>query len=1392
MEGVQLFVPMDRRRALGCAGALPERASGVVLFADVSGFSMLSAALARDLGPQRGAESLTGHLDRVIGTLAAAVHRFHGSVIGFSGDGITCWFDDSDAADDASARAAACALTMQQVVAALPSIATPSQERIEFGIKVALAAGPVRRLLVGDDDIQKLEVLSGATLTRMADAANNASRGEVVASREVIDRLDAASAAGIWRPSPAGPHLAVIEGLETHIADSPWSEVVDLADEPARPWIPLPVYERVHLRQGEFVADLRPVVSMFVRFTGIDYDDDAHAGSKLDAYVRWVQATIDHYGGHVLQLSVDDKGSYLYIVFGALQAYADATQRAVSAACQVRALPEDLSFIRALQIGISRGRVYSGTYGGPERRAYSVLGHEVNIAARLMQLAAVGEILISERMAAAAEAEFALDDRGEVILKGIGQAFRAFAVIGRKVESKAATKPSQAGPRLVGRDEHMEELTRHLEAARSGGSATVIVEGPAGIGKSRLIDGFIERTRHEVPVYVGAADPIERSAAYHLWRGVFIELLDLGSSDTSRDTPIAGRVDAGVRSFATDRTHLTPLLGSVLGISLPDTPLTAEMTGKVRADNTNDLLVDILKAAARRAPLVIILEDVHWMDSASTALLGRVAREVTPLLVVITTRPSPQPPSEEYAALLQAPEVHQVGLDSLSRPATQALLCQRLGVEAVPDAVVDLIFGKSDGHPFFSEVIANALLEAGLIQVRGGVCYLSPGTTLDSFQAPDTIEGVITSRIDSLDSAEQLTLKVASVIGRSFGFGMLRHIHPVEQQEPVLLDQLGNLTRIELLLQNLDSQLEYLFKHVITQEVAYGLLLYRQRRELHRRVAQWYEDNAGDDLSIHYPRLAHHWSRAAHGEVADLAALEKALDYLDKAGEQALNAHANEEAIRFFTDALELDAARPRSDDRAVRARAVRSCDMRVPRWHHRLSLAYQGLGNLARCREHAEQGLTLLGRPIPSNPVRLSLGVLGQVALRLAATVRNQPVAGRHGPQEWRETMRQEADLYIPLARVTYHTNDALASMYVNTTKLNLMERLGPSPELAESYGSIGVTLGFFQMHRRADAYVRRGVEIARTANNNRGLVTAHVISAAYLIGVGQWRRVQDHLEEGRRLCEALGDHQQWGDCVAIMADAAFLEGDMTRAMALYDELMSAARRRNNHLQELWAIRGKATAALRDGKADDAVRLLRHAVVLLEDTTDHPTRIDMHGLLAAALLGCGEWKEADRSARQAAALIAKASPPTAYPQYLGYAAVAETFIELLRQAHEGTRSAEIAADVGKQAKQALRNLHTYGRFFAIGRPQAWRHQGVHEELAGNRKKAQRSWEKGLASTVALGIPYEQCMLHYLLARSLPVDDPTRDRHLAQARAAACALQSACPTEMIETVIRGQ
>ena len=348
-----VYIPMDRRQAMARGESLPDRTEGAALFADISGFTPLTEALAQELGARRGAEELTKYLNIIYDGLIEEVYRYHGSVIGFSGDAITCWLDGDD-----GLRAAACALSMQQTMQHFSSVRSPSGLTFPLDIKVAVAAGSARRFRVGDPQIQYWDVLAGATLDRLAEAEHEAERGEVVVSAEVAVRSNPDLRVGQWREGEEpGSRFAVVTGLNSKVEDHPWPILPGdaLPEEMVRPWILPANYERVISGQDKFQAELRPAVALFLRFGGIDYDRDGAAGEKLDAYVRWVQGTIAHYNGSLLQVTIGDKGSYLYVAFGAPVAHEDDAARAILAAMQLHELPPDLNFIHSVQIGISKG-----------------------------------------------------------------------------------------------------------------------------------------------------------------------------------------------------------------------------------------------------------------------------------------------------------------------------------------------------------------------------------------------------------------------------------------------------------------------------------------------------------------------------------------------------------------------------------------------------------------------------------------------------------------------------------------------------------------------------------------------------------------------------------------------------------------------------------------------------------------------------------------------------------------------------------------------------------------------------------------------------------------------------------------------------------------------------
>lgn len=271
LQSLLIYIPMDRRQVLAQGQTLSDRTSGAALFADISGFTPLTEALLAELGRLRGAEELTQQLNRVYDALVAKVHQYRGSVISFSGDAITCWFDG-----DEGIRATACALAMQTVMGRFAEITTPGGTAVSLALKVALTTGPVRRFLVGDEQIQCMDVLAGATLDHMAAAEKQAKRGEIVLGPAILAQMEKKVSVMAWREDEQGQRYAVIDGLRVPVTlSAPWSHLSSdrFTAAQLRPWLLPPVYERLESRQRSladgqrlFLAELRPAVTLFLRF----------------------------------------------------------------------------------------------------------------------------------------------------------------------------------------------------------------------------------------------------------------------------------------------------------------------------------------------------------------------------------------------------------------------------------------------------------------------------------------------------------------------------------------------------------------------------------------------------------------------------------------------------------------------------------------------------------------------------------------------------------------------------------------------------------------------------------------------------------------------------------------------------------------------------------------------------------------------------------------------------------------------------------------------------------------------------------------------------------------------------------------------------------------------
>jgi class 3 adenylate cyclase/tetratricopeptide (TPR) repeat protein len=1317
----------DRHEPLGEAES--ERFVAAVLFADISGFTALTERLA-GTGPS-GVEELTELLNDCFGLLVELVGEHGGEVVKFAGDALLAiWPTDGDTAG-VTAWAARCALAMQQSLQHSELAA-----RMQLSVRIAVGFGQVAVAHLGGVRGRWEVMVGGPAVVQVCAAGQLAGPDEVVLCPGALDLLGDLATGGQVRLGAGGPSVFRLAGVRSPTRAAPSvrrAGPVEAAGPALRAYVPAAITARLAAGQSAWISELRTVSVLFVGLPGLD-DIRLESLEQAQQLVGAVQEALYEYEGSVNKLGVDDKGATLLAAFGLPPvAHEDDAVRAAQAALEVQVRLQRLG-LRA-RLGLATGRVFCGSVGSSQRREYTMIGGVVNLAARLMQ-AANDELVCDAATRQATQAKFAFEALSPRRLKGWAEPVAVFRPCGQRL----IRAPSRS---LVGRVRERRLLAERLDALQQGRGGAVLLEGEAGIGKSRLVDALVEQAAGApIRTLVGAADAVRSTTPYHPWRPVFDAVFDLEEVTELSERP--ARVLERFRDRP-DLERLAPLLADVLPLDLPGDEVVGRLEGPVRADNLRRLLVGVLRMVAAERPLLIVVEDAHWCDSASWALAWLVAQQLPQALLVLALRPLGDP-VPEYERLRSPPGGQRLQLDPLPADDVAALVAQRLGVNSVPRLVADVISEHAGGNPFFSEELAYALRDTGAITVTDGTCQIIPGADLRLLSLPDTVQGVVLTRIDRLAPPQQLTLKVASVIGRSFAHRLLRDIHPIAADRPTLPGQLDGLQRRDLvLLETPEPELAWMFKHVITRDVAYDLMLGAQRRALHRAIAEWYERRHLAQLPQFYPLLAYHWTRS--GVTA------KAIRYLSLAGEQALAGAAYREAAHFLADALALDQPLGSTD-------GSRQDRLRRARWERQLGEAYLGLGRTSDGRTHLSRALELLRAPLPTTTAQLAGRLLQQLVLQTTHRILPAKAVRRQG--QLREEALETSRIYIRLTEVFWFANDTPALGHAGLRALNSAERAGPSPELARAYAMLCLAAGSIPIHPLARIYSRRALEIARIADPIGSLAYVRFTTSVYRIGTARWDEAQEALDEAEAIFERLGDLRLLGDTRTAQGMLGIYRGHFEAAGTLFAKLYDHAVRYESLQHQVWASLGKAASELRCGRPAEATHVLERALELLVEHPDPAEQIQAYGLLAAARWRQGEHAAALAAASAAADLMTKNKRPTAFYLFEGYTGVAEVHLDRWAA---GDRSPATK----QAARQASAALHTFARIFPIGKPRDLLVNGRLLHLSGRTRRAQAAWRASLSTAQRLSMPLDTALGHTQLGHLL-TGTPQGQWHLEQAR----------------------
>jgi class 3 adenylate cyclase/predicted ATPase len=657
-------------------------------------------------------------------------------------------------------------------------------------------------------------------------------------------------------------------------------------------------------------GERKTVTALFADIKGsmelIEDLDPEEARRLVDPALKLMMDAVHHYGGYVAQST----GDGIFALFGAPVAHEDHPQRALHAA---RRMQEDLKRYAdklrergqpplSVRVGVNSGEVVvRSIQTGDAHTEYTPIGHSISLAARLQTLAAPGSVVIGESVQKFVEGYFQLKALGASRIKGVGEPVNVYEVTGLgPLRTRLQRSAGRGLTKFVGREREMDALKYAAEQARAGRGQIVAAMAEPGVGKSRLFYEFKATSQSGWMV-------LETVSVSHGKASAYLPVVDLlrnyfrianEDDERTRREKVTGRVIALDRSLEDALPYLFGLLGIVEG----DDPL-AQMDLQLRKRRTLEAIKRIALRESLNQPLMAIFEDLHWIDEQTQELLNLLADSIATakFLLLVNYRPEYSHPwnSKTYYT--------QLRLDPLGKESADEMLTALLGDGKDLIPLKRLIIDRTEGTPFFMEEIVQGLFEDGVLQRNGAVKLAG---SMNAVKVPATMQAVLASRIDRLPAEEKELLQTLAVLGREFPLGLVQRVTRKPEEE--LESMLTRLQAGEFIYeQPATGNIEYVFKHALTQEVAYNALLVERRKLLHERAGLGLESMFAEQLEDHLDELAHHYSRSDN--------LTKTVEYLGRAGQQALQRSAYADSISSLSAAIDLLQRLPDSPERIQR-----------------------------------------------------------------------------------------------------------------------------------------------------------------------------------------------------------------------------------------------------------------------------------------------------------------------------------------------------------------------------------------------------------------------------------------------------------------------------------------
>ncbi len=1039
-------------------------------------------------------------------------------------------------------------------------------------------------------------------------------------------------------------------------------------------------------------------------------------------------------------------GDAVVVFFGIPRAHEDDPVRAIRTALEIHDIVHTISpevegkigKPLTMHTGINTGLVVTGKRLA-EKEALEVAGDSVNVASRLSGLAKPGEILVGEDTYHQAQGYFSFEKREPAKLKGKANSITPYKVIQEKTKIGRARGLATQGINspLVGRDAEFVAMKGCVNRLLDGQGGILSIIGEAGMGKSRLMAELRNSTiagNASLLWLEGHTLSYGQKISYWPFREIVRHYV--GITDDDSDTEAWEKLKANISQlFPSETEEILPYIASLATLDIKDeyAAQVKYLDGEAMGRQVFLSSRRFFERLAQERPLVLVFEDLHWADESSTLLLEHLFPLIhrVPILMCGVSRPEANTPAfrlKEIAAKDYERRYTEIRLDPLSQTESIHLMQNLLEIENLPTRVREVIVHKADGNPFFLEEIMRSLIDGGAV-VRYTSGRWKATSHIETVTIPDTIQGVITARVDRLDEELKQVLRSASVIGRTFLYRILKGINEAVHE---LDDHLDQLAGMELIRQKQKiPELEYIFKHALVQESTYESILLQKRRELHTRVAQVIENLFPERLEEFYSVLAHHY---VMGEVWD-----KAQDYLFKAGDEAGRIAGDAEALEHYEQALKA-YTRVFGDQWDTLQRAS---------LERKMGEAFYRQGKHGQATQYLQKALRYLSKPLPVSSRAIGLAIMGEIFIQIGhrftpgwfVKQTDDPVS---------PSIEEEDRLYEAMGWIALFTNPKLY-LLLSLKALNLSECNGFRHGIVKGYIGLGVIASVMFFSRIGGYYSHKAIICAEQSGNPGSLGGAYLSMAVHEAALSNMKgsieyslKAADELRKG-----GYWNLRFWGACLRMAAMTMNSQGNFTTALKYAQDLVRFGEDSNDRQIWCWGLAEEGVIQRGLGRVEEAITNLTRAIDLALEVPDYAYHLRAGTYLADCYLLRGDF-ERSLAVLEKCDLIG--------PQHNVIGPIYSFLINGLAKnyliaAERNTGSAR--TEWLKKARTGCKRALKLSKEFKYCRVEAMLHQGTYEWLNDKPASARKCWEQSLSIAEEIGMRYLLAMTHLEMGRRL-------------------------------------